>query len=103
MICNEIDPEGMTWQQAHDDHELQEVYNDLLHKHGYVPIIRKATASAIHGAADWSHCLMYPVTHRRDVYAMKWKLYQTCLIRSYDREQCCELEEFARARLSVTH
>lgn len=47
----------------------------MLVKHGYNPIIVKNEAGVIHKASDWTHGLMSFTRHKRDIFAMKWKLY----------------------------
>lgn len=79
MILYDFNPEGITWTAAMAGGEAREQYNVMLTRYGYNPISVNGTASIIHGTGDWCVGLSSPITHNRDVSAMKWKMYIFCL------------------------
>lgn len=101
MISYDIDPQGITWTAALTDGEAREHYNAMLTRFGYNPISINGTASIIHGSGDWCIGLSNPITHSRDVIAMKWKLYIFCLQRQFTREHFHILERFAQDKIGL--
>lgn len=79
--------------------EAREQYNVMLTRYGYNPISVSGTASIIHGTGDWCVGLSSPITHNRDVFAMKWKMYMFCLQRQFKREHFQILDKFVQDKI----
>jgi len=99
MIMYDIDPQNITWHDANKIDEKREIYDELLQWHGYLPISKKGTCSVIHVSSDWTIGLRSQPSHVRDIQSMKWKLYQLCLHKTFNKTDFQILERYVSLQL----